>query len=103
MNIFCLLSLDTADLLGSVRSLFRDDLQVSGFRNELFESNFVLTVDVQLLPGAKTRISNRRRKAARANMLTSSPYKNQLYRFLRLAENRGRGRRHKCPRGDGPG
>ncbi|KAF5278006.1 hypothetical protein FQA39_LY18422 [Lamprigera yunnana] len=55
------------------------------------------------IPGAKTRTSNRGRKPTRANVITSSLYKNQLTESLRLAETRGQGRRGGRNRGRGRG
>ncbi|KAF5286865.1 hypothetical protein FQA39_LY00398 [Lamprigera yunnana] len=59
--------------------------------------------DIFPIPGAKTRTSNRGRKPTRANVITSSPYKNQLTESLRLAETRGQGRRGGRSRGRGRG
>ncbi|KAF5301838.1 hypothetical protein FQA39_LY10623 [Lamprigera yunnana] len=66
-------------------------------------TDLILPEDILPIPGAKTRTSNRGRKPTRANVITSSPYKNQLTESLRLAETRGQGRRGGRRRGRGRG
>ncbi|CAB3251790.1 unnamed protein product [Arctia plantaginis] len=56
-------------------------------------TGLILPEEIQPIPGAKTRTSNREKKATTAKVITSSPYKNQLTDSLRLAETRGRGSR----------
>lgn len=56
------------------------------------QNSLILPEDIQPIPEAKIRTSNRGRKASTAKVITSSPYKNDLIESLRLAENRGRGR-----------
>lgn len=77
-------------------------------------SGLVLPEDIQPIPRAKTRTSNRGRKSTTAKAITSSPYKNQLSESLTFAKSRTRrrgrghlrGRRRDCSLGrsqDGEG
>ncbi|KAF5275635.1 hypothetical protein FQA39_LY06747 [Lamprigera yunnana] len=72
-------------------------------RGERLATDLILPEDILPIPGAKTRTSNRGKKPTRANVITSSPYKNQLTESLRLAETRGQGRRGGRSRGRGRG
>ncbi|KAF5300840.1 hypothetical protein FQA39_LY10962 [Lamprigera yunnana] len=80
------------------------DLEIALKNKKLTQQcNLKIYIGHSAHPRAKTRTSNRGRKPTRANVITSSPYKNQLTESLRLAETRGQSRRGGRSRGRGRG